>query len=165
MSRLAILSDTHIPTRADSLPDWVRTEIEAADHAIHAGDFTAAAVLEEVDALVDGAVTAVSGNMDSGGLGLPETQRLEMAGQTFVVTHGTGPTAGYEDRVRAIGREHAAGPEPIVVAGHTHSVLDDRDGIRILNPGSATGAAPASETSMMRAEVTQDGVSVEVLRG
>jgi predicted phosphodiesterase len=45
--------------------------------------------------------------------------------------------------------------------GHTHAVVDDTvDGVRLLNPGSATGAAPADRTTMMTAEVTDGDLSV-----
>jgi len=38
MVRLAIIADTHVPTRADETPKWVLEEIGKADHTIHAVD-------------------------------------------------------------------------------------------------------------------------------
>ncbi len=162
--RVAILSDTHIPSRARAIPDWVAAEIAEADHTIHAGDFDSWSTYERVESLADGAWTAVTGNMDPHGLSLPDIAVVEIAGQTFVVTHGTGPPAGYQDRVRKAARDAVPGGDAIVVAGHTHSTLDAEDGLRILNPGSATGAAPATEATMMRANVTEQSVSVMVRR-
>ena len=165
MPHLAIVSDTHIPSRASEIPPWVAEEMQAADHVIHAGDFDSPEAYERVEELAPGGLTAVTGNMDPTGLSLPKTEVLEFGGQTFVVTHGTGSPAGYEDRVRATVRDATDASDPIAVAGHTHEVLDSTDSaIRLLNPGSATGAAPATETSMMLASVTPDGVDVEILR-
>lgn len=164
MIRLAILSDTHIPSRAGAVPDWVEAEITAADHVIHAGDFDSSEALATIQDLADGDLTAVTGNMDRG-LSLPTTATLVVEGHTFVVTHGTGSPAGYEDRVRSTARDATDDPNPIAVSGHTHEVLDSSDGLRVLNPGSATGAAPASAATMMRATVTPESVDVEVLRG
>jgi len=49
------------------------------------------------------------------------------------------------------------------VAGHTHELTDTRvDGIRLLNPGSVTGASPASATTMLTATATAGDLSVDV---
>ena len=62
--------------------------------------------------------------------------------------------------------DHAAADRPTVgVAGHTHSLLDTRvDGYRLLNPGSATGAWPANEATLMEARVEDGALDVEVRR-
>lgn len=160
--RVAIIADTHVPSRADAIPGWVRDELREADRVVHAGDFDSAAAHEEVDSLADD-LTAVRGNMDPN-LGLPEVATLDVAGVRFVVTHGTGPLAGYGDRVGAAVAERADPDRPTVgVAGHTHQRMDETvNGYRVLNPGSATGARPASDPSMMVAEVTDAELSVEV---
>lgn len=169
--QIAICSDTHVPSRAQSIPEAVRELVESADHVIHAGDFDSKGTIADMRDLAQ-SLTAVRGNMDPA-VGLPEVATVELGGVEFVVTHGTGPTRGYEDRVASIAREHAsaevpdgeAGADrakadrggPIAVAGHTHEMLDTtRAGVRLLNPGSATGAPPASRPTMMTATV-QDG--------
>ncbi|HET7324864.1 MAG TPA: metallophosphoesterase family protein [Halococcus sp.] len=160
MPQLAIIADTHVPTRADEIPEWVTDELENADHTIHVGDFESQETLETVrNHAME--LTAVTGNMDSG-LGLPETTILEFSGREFVVTHGTGDIDGYEERVAGIVREEG-GDSAIGVSGHTHQVLDTEiDGVRLLNPGSATGADPASTTSMMIVEVENGELDVTV---
>ena len=47
-TRLLLISDTHIPGRARSLPTAVRGAAEAADLVIHAGDWVAASVLADL---------------------------------------------------------------------------------------------------------------------
>jgi putative phosphoesterase len=160
-----ILSDTHVASRAPEIPAPVREAIASADHVIHAGDFDSRPAHETVaDLAVD--LTAVRGNTD-GNYGLSRVETADLGGVRFVVTHGTGPDAGYEERVAATVDEHAAADRPTVgVAGHTHSPLDTRvEGYRLLNPGSATGAWPARETTLMVAEVDDGTVGVEVRRG
>lgn len=157
MIRVAIISDTHIPSRAERIPEWVVSEVEDADHIIHAGDFDSGEALDTVRDLAESS-TVVSGNMDRG-LGLPETATVELGGVEFVVTHGAGDFDGYEERVADIVREESE--DAVGVSGHTHQVLDrEVDGVRLLNPGSATGADPATVESMMVAEA--DGGTLDV---
>ena len=156
MVRIAIIADTHIPSRAESIPGWIQEEVERADHTIHAGDFDAAETLEEMRDLAGGELTAVTGNMDPP-FDLPSVTTVERGGWEFVVTHGTGDIEGYEERVTGIVRGEAGDGPTVGVSGHTHQVLDTEvDGVRLLNPGSATGAEPA-ETATMLVVTAEDG--------
>jgi hypothetical protein len=162
---LAIISDTHVPSRAGAIPDWVRERVEAADHTIHAGDFDTIETFREVSALAGESLTAVRGNVDPGSVDLPVVDSVTRGGVEFVVTHGTGARVGYEDRVAAAVTERG-GPDAVGVAGHTHEYQDEvHDGVRILNPGSATGAAPATETTMLTATVADGTLDVTLHRG
>ena len=162
MTRVAIISDTHIPGRADGIPAPFRDRIAAADRVVHAGDFTAPEALATVRGLATGPLVAVAGNMDGGDLDLPRTATLEVGSLTFVVTHGTGNPATYEDRVAETVRD-VAGSAGVGIAGHTHTVLDTvHGGVRLLNPGSVTGAAPADRTTMMTADVVDGSIDVTV---
>lgn len=159
MLRIAIIADTHIPSRAEGIPEWIRTELERADHTIHAGDFDAAETLDTVRSLTDGELTAVTGNMDPQ-FDLPVVATVEREGVEFVVTHGTGDIADYEERVAGtVGEEGGEGA--VGVSGHTHQLLDTEfDGVRLLNPGSATAADPASRESMLVAEIEDGDIDV-----
>lgn len=160
MADLAIVSDTHIPTRATTIPDPFRNRIETADHVIHAGDFTSPEILDELRRLADGSLTAVAGNMDPAALDLPAVATLDIVTQCIVVTHGTGSPRGYEQRV--IDTTRGADGD-VGVAGHTHQVLDTTiEGIRLLNPGSLTGAPPADRTTMMTATIDETAIDVSI---
>ena len=162
MTQLAVISDTHIPERADAIPSGFEDRIAAADHVVHAGDFTTPDVLDAVRGMASGPVTAVYGNMDPRNLDLPAVDTLSVDGATFVVTHGTGDLETYEERVAGIVTDEA-GEDAIGISGHTHQVLDGVvDGVRLLNPGSVTGAAPATGTTMMTVDVDGDEVDVTV---
>lgn len=164
MSRIAIVADTHVPSREPAIPDWVVDEIARAGHAIHAGDFDSRDAYDRVRTLADGDLTAVRGNVDPRSIDVPRTATVDLEGATFVVTHGSGSPAGWHDRVVETARE-ATGPsdEPIAVAGHTHEVVDETiDGVRVLNPGSATGASPAERATMLVATVEDGDLEVDL---
>lgn len=177
---LAVISDSHIPARETSIPEPFRERIAAADHTIHAGDFESPDALTEVRDLASG-LTAVHGNADPTGIDLPAVEALEAGGITFVVTHGTlnlvaaavyghdGMVMTGEDWARAISdvaraRTRAWAGEGVVgIGGHTHVVEDDiYEDVRVLNPGSVTGADPAEDATMMTIDVEDGGYEVTV---
>jgi hypothetical protein len=141
----------------------VAHRVREADHTIHAGDFDSPEAYETIADLAGPEFTAVTGNMDPGSLDLPTVATVDIRGTTFVVTHGTAPTAeAYEETVAETISEELTGPG-IAVAGHTHEVTDDDiEGIRFLNPGSATGASPAERETMMTVEIHEGDVDVRV---
>lgn len=158
---VVLVSDAHIPSRASAIPDAFRERIAAADHVIHAGDFDSEGAIADMRELAP-ELTAVHGNMDPR-VGLQTVETVELSGVEFVVTHGTGSPGGWEKRVAETVREHATTENPVGVAGHTHEVTDTRrDGVRLLNPGSVTGASPASRVTMMTATVADGEIDVEV---
>lgn len=164
MPRVALLSDTHVPSRAPELPQWVRDALGRADHTIHAGDFDSPEAHFEVSVAAGGDLTAVRGNMDPA-LELPQVATYGAGGIRFVVTHGDGPgrEAAYQRALETLANEHEA---DVAVAGHTHRVMDTcRDGVRLLNPGSATGAAPAGTSTLMMVDCVDGTVDVTLHGG
>jgi len=160
--QIAIVSDTHVPSRAGRVPEWVTDEVRVADHTLHAGDFDALDAYERVLDLTDGDLTAVHGNMDPGGVDLPSVETVELGGVEFVLTHGTGDRAGYERRVARTVAEYG-GEDAVGVSGHTHEVMDRVvEGHRLVNPGSATGASPAERVTMMVAEIEGGKLDVKL---
>lgn len=164
MTQVAILSDTHLPAAGGTVPDWVGDVLEAADHTLHAGDFLTARAHFRLRVLAGGDMTAVKGNRDPS-LDLPSIATVDRGGVRFVLTHGDeiGRGATYEESLVALAADHDA---DVAVAGHTHQRLDTtRDGVRILNPGSATGAPPADEATLMEVDCADGSVSVTVRSG
>ena len=173
---LAILSDMHVPGQADGLPESFREHVRAADHVVHAGDFGSHDALATVRDLASG-LTAVYGNADPIDVDLPAVASLDVGGVTFVVLHGivnpveraVGRSEGvvfdradWLDAVADTARQRA--DEPVVgIGGHSHAVEDAvHDGVRVLNPGSATGVGPAEGETMMTADVADGEVDVTV---
>jgi hypothetical protein len=158
---LAVVSDTHVPGREAEIPAWVRERVRSADHTIHAGDFDAPETASLVEDLARD-LTAVAGNVDPSSVDLPDIATCRIDEVTFVVAHGTGPHASWPERVRGVVGETVDSVENVVgVAGHTHTPTDVVvDGVRLLNPGSATGARPATRTTMLTVGVDGDTVDV-----
>jgi putative phosphoesterase len=157
---IAIIGDSHIPSRASEIPDPFEERIAAADQVLHTGDFDSEDALDTVLDLA-AELTAVGGNMDPR-LGLRDVETVEVDGATFVLTHGTGSPDGWHDRVAETVRSRAD-RNAVGVAGHTHRLVDTiHEGVRILNPGSVTGAVPAKQASMYTVAVDDGAVAVEL---
>jgi putative phosphoesterase len=131
-------------------------ELERADLIVHAGDFVAASVLEELRGLAP--VEAVYGNMDEPALreSLPRERVVEVEGVRVGVVHIPGAAAGREARLAA----HFPGCAAVVY-GHTHVPQVARlgaDGVWILNPGSPTERRRAPVHSMLVVEVAGEEI-------
>ena len=176
--QLAVISDTHIPERAEEIPKQFRERIAAADHVIHAGDFETAETLAEIRDLAT-ELTAVHGNVDPAGIGLPAVADVTVDDVTVVVTHGTlnhveaavyghdAMVLSEDDWLAAIADTARArtrtwdGQNVVGIGGHSHEVVDEGyEGVRVLNPGTATGANPDDDPTMMTVDVDGDEIDV-----
>jgi hypothetical protein len=142
---IAVIADTHMPKGARALPAECVEQIRAAEAVVHAGDFSTALVLAELEALCP-VVHAVHGNVDDAELRrrLPESLELEVGGRALAVVHDAGPARGRLARLRA----RFPGAD-VVVFGHSHLPLhEEEDGFQIFNPGSPTERRRAPRRSM-----------------
>lgn len=108
--------------------------LEQASVALHVGDVTAAAVLEELRELVR--IEAVHGNMDEPRLKamLPDRAVVEAEGLRIGLVHDPGPAQDRHERLV----EWFPGCH-VVAYGHTHRPELTRHGQTwIVNPGSPT---------------------------
>lgn len=121
--KIGIISDTHGLLRPEAV-----AALSGVDQIIHAGDIGKPEILGHLADIAP--VTAVRGNndMDSWAAGLPETQLFDMGNLKIFLIH---------DAKEIETDLHAAGVR-IVIAGHSHRPLvETRDGILFINPGSA----------------------------
>jgi putative phosphoesterase len=134
--RLLVVSDTHVPSRARTLPSRVWAAVENADVVFHAGDWVTAALLDEFEHRSQRLI-AVYGNNDGPELRrrLPETASVTLDGVRFAMVHETGPAKGRERRCEALYPD-----ADVLVFGHSHIPWDTTSpgGLRLLNPGSPT---------------------------
>jgi uncharacterized protein len=154
--RLAIVSDTHLPRRARTLPEACVERLRAADAILHAGDFIELSVLEQISALGP-PVHAVRGNVDSSELQarLPAARVVEAGGARIAMLHDAGPAAGRLARMRRRFPDADA-----VVFGHSHLPLHEAaDGFVIFNPGSPTERRRAPAHTMGIATVDDGKVA------
>jgi putative phosphoesterase len=156
--RIAIIADTHLPRGARRLPGACIGWMRAADLIVHAGDFSALEVLDEIESLGPPLV-AVHGNVDAPEIvsRLPARAEVELEGVSLAVIHDAGPRRGRIARMR---REFPQADA--VVFGHSHMPLHERSGdFQIFNPGSPTERRRAPSRSMGLARVESGGIAFE----
>jgi uncharacterized protein len=120
---IGLISDTHGLMRPEAL-----SALSGCDIIIHAGDVGRPDILGHLMAIAP--VFAVRGNVDGGAwtATLPETETLHFGGHNLHVIHILADLAV---------APKAAGLS-VVISGHTHQALiEDKDGVLYINPGSA----------------------------
>jgi len=128
---LTAISDTH-GTDSHRLTGQTLEAVRAADHVVHAGDFTTEAVYDAIEAEAT-ALTAVTGNNERPPLRdrLPAEATVEWEGYRVLVVHGHRHS---DTALGMLARQEAA---DIVVVGHSHRPeLGELDGCLLANPGS-----------------------------
>jgi putative phosphoesterase len=123
MARVGLISDTHGLLRPEAM-----AFLRGSDFIVHAGDIGDANVLNELGALAP--VTVVRGNNDRGpwAQAIAETEVLQIGAVFIYVLHN----------LAELDLDPAAAGFQVVVSGHTHQPLvEERDGVLYVNPGSS----------------------------
>lgn len=158
---IAIISDTHLPKGARTLPEACLTRLRAADLIIHAGDFIRLSVLRELQALGP-RVAAVHGNVDDSDVraALPDAELVWAEQARIGIVHDAGPATGRLERLRRRFPEADA-----VIFGHSHIPLHEQaaDGLQIFNPGSPTERRRAPQHTMGLARVEGAQLTFEIV--
>lgn len=122
---IGLISDTHGLVRPEAL-----RALRGAALILHAGDVGGPVVLSALEAVAP--VRAVQGNVDPSDDQLPASLELNLDGVRVHVSHGHelgSPTPG-----ALLARYDA----DVIIYGHTHSALIERQGLRlVINPGAA----------------------------
>ncbi|MGZ4583254.1 MAG: metallophosphoesterase family protein [Mycobacterium sp.] len=159
--RLLLISDTHVPKRARDLPARVWDAVDAADVVVHAGDWVAPELLEELENR-SARLVACWGNNDGPALRarLPERADVTLAGVRFTVVHETGAAAGRDVRMSRLYPN-----TQVLVFGHSHIPWDTstETGLRLLNPGSPTDRRRQPFCTYMTAHVDDGALGNVVL--
>jgi putative phosphoesterase len=123
MVRVGLISDTHGLLRPEA-----RAFLSGSDYIVHGGDICDPRILEDLASLAP--VTAVRGNNDRGAWAerISETEYLKV-GEIFIYA--------IHDLAQIDIDPKAAGVH-VVVSGHSHRPLvERRDGVLYVNPGSS----------------------------
>lgn len=155
-TRVIVLGDTHLPRFGRTLAEPLVDALREADWILHVGDHTEPFVLDLLAAFAR--TDAVAGNNDPpemvARLGLTRTVEIEEV--RIGMTHGHhGPGRTTPDR--AFGTfDDADQPVHAIAFGHSHQpMIERRDGIWLLNPGSPTDRRRQPTFSFLR--LTVDG--------
>ena len=160
MTTIAIISDTHLPRGTRRLPDPCVDRLRTADLIMHAGDFTSAATLADLEQLGP-PVLAVHGNVDEDAVrnALPAERVVEAGGARIGMVHDAGAAKGRLARLRR--RFPDAGA---AVFGHSHLPLhEERDSFQIFNPGSPTERRRAPSHTMGIARIEAGRITFELV--
>jgi uncharacterized protein len=148
-----------MPRGARTLPEQCVRRLEEADLVLHAGDFVADDVLEQLRGY--GPLEAVHGNMDEEGVrrALPKEQIVDVGETRIGLVHDAGPRKGRPARL--------AGQFPdcdAVVYGHTHWPEASRHRrMLILNPGSPTERRRSPAPSLLLLRVAGRTIEPELV--
>jgi putative phosphoesterase len=134
--KIVAIADTHIPVRAEKLPQKFLENVSDADLFLHAGDLVDISILKDLESIAP--VKAVWGNMDS-----PETKKylkqkeiIDVQGIKIGLIHGWGNP---DNLVELLKNEFKSDDVDIIVFGHSHKPLNKKNGsVLFFNPGSLT---------------------------
>ena len=131
MTRIGVLSDTHLTSITEEFKSIVTTLFRDAEIIIHAGDIASREVYEY---LCNWDTRAVRGNMDGSDLvGLLPRKRIEVIeGRGIGIVHGKGPPYGIQQVVLSEFTD-----VEVIVFGHSHMpMLSEAGGVLLFNPGA-----------------------------
>lgn len=157
--KVGVISDTHVPTGAQSLPPAVFDIFRDVELILHAGDIVRLSVLEELKALAP--VEAVAGNMDDPEVlaRLPQKKIMTLGRFRVGLTHGKYKIDVQKEMIR---KEFDS--VDLIVYGHSHTPFWGRiDGIYFLNPGSPTDRRYAPYNSVAVLEIG-DELHAQIIR-
>jgi putative phosphoesterase len=144
-----VISDTH----GVLIPEALKI-LMGVDLIIHAGDIDTPAVLNELNRIAP--VVAVQGNMDRGNWAshLCKTEAIEIGQCLLYVLHD----------VSRLDIDPSAAGMHAVVHGHTHQPSDElQNGVRFLNPGSATHPRRNAPPSLLMLYITGTDLRPELI--
>ena len=121
--RIGLISDTHGLVRPEALQ-----ALAGMERIIHAGDVGGAAVVEALRRIAPVDVVRGNNDKDAWGQQLPPWLALEFHGVSVHVLHD----------LNEMDVDPGAAGFQVVVAGHSHKpLIQERDGVLFVNPGSA----------------------------
>lgn len=134
--RIAVIADTHFPSRGPELPGACRRRLSGADAIVHAGDHSSAESLHRLRGLGP-PVYAVAGNVDDEIIRatVPHEIEVTLGGIRVAVIHDAGPARGRHARLA-----RRFPDADVVIFGHSHIPVVERDpqARLFINPGSPT---------------------------
>jgi uncharacterized protein len=146
---IGVISDTHGLLRPEALE-----ALRGVGHILHAGDVGDPRILDSLRELAP--VTAIGGNIDVEGpcSHLPATEVVSLHGYTFYLVH---------DR-QALDLDPAAAGFAAVISGHSHRPLVEwRNGVLYMNPGSAGPRRFSLPVSIGLLTISADGLQPQLV--
>jgi uncharacterized protein len=149
MTVIGVVSDTHGLLRPEAVE-----ALRGVDRILHAGDVGAPEILKELESIAP--VTAVRGNVDSGGWAqkLPLSEVIEVEGVSIYMLH----------ILEKIDLKPEAAGLKVVVHGHSHvPKIEEKNGVLYFNPGSAGPRRFKLPVTVGRLIVEKDALRREII--
>lgn len=158
---IAVISDSHIPKRAEEMPEKFFDVFEQADTVVHCGDLVSENVFKKIEQY--GEFYAVKGNCDM--LDLDPSKKFRKKGLEFGAYHGTGITPrGHHPTLVNTAETISC---DVLFHGHSHQEeAVKKDGKILINPGSCTGVGGGTAKSgnpTMAKVFVENGLRVQII--
>jgi len=149
MHILGVIADTHGLLRPQAVE-----ALQGVELIIHAGDVGDPTILDELRRIAP--VVAVRGNVDTApwAASLPETEVVEVGEKLIYLLHDRGK----------LDLNPAAAGFHVVIFGHSHqSLIEERQGVLYLNPGSAGPRRFRLPITVARLQIDDQQINPEIL--
>jgi uncharacterized protein len=160
--KIGVISDTHIPERAEELPPELLEAFRGIDMIIHAGDLSELRVLDTLKKICPN-VKAVWGNMDPQEIRdrLPEKEIIKIGKYAIGLMHGYGAPNNLIDNLKSAFKEDRV---EVIIFGHSHRAFNQKiGGVIFFNPGSPLDKIFSDYTSYGIIEIN-GGIKTKIIR-
>lgn len=150
---IVVISDTHMPKKAKSLPAVLLNALANCDHIIHAGDVNDYDLIFELEAYAP--LSLVAGNTDGFDIIRKYGYKkiIDIAGKKIGIIHGNGSRNTLDNVWRAFMFDSV----DCIVYGHSHiAKCEYIDDVLYLNPGSPTDKRLSPEFSFGILKIEED---------
>jgi len=159
---VGLISDTHIPAKAKTVPKPIFEVFDGASLILHAGDLTQLSVVNELQELAP--VVAVCGNMDGPDVRerLPKMDSVKVYRWKIGVIHNPGIFWGMK-RMKTIAKRNNL---DAMIFGHSHRPsLKRENGKLFINPGSPTNPLPPflTKPTVALLRITKEKIEPEIV--
>ena len=141
MTKIGLISDTHIPRDVDAIPPQVKTALDGVDLILHGGDIYISEILDELETIAP--VFAVWGDEEEElrkDSRVKPSQRLTIEDVTIGVLHHLDyPESPWMRSFEKTMEVEFGGPVKVLVFGSSHNpMIEEYKGVLLVNPGSPT---------------------------
>ena len=149
IKQVGVISDTHGLLRHEAL-----AALEGSDVILHAGDIGAPEVIAALEAIAPTRAVRGNNDRDAWGRALPLTDVVELGSHHVYLLHD----------IADLDVDPAGAGFAAVIYGHSHKpLIETRDGVLYLNPGSAGPRRFRLPIAVARLHVSKDGLRAELV--
>lgn len=159
---IGLISDTHIPVKAEKIPRKVHEVFDKVDFIVHAGDLVQLQVIDELEQIAP--VLAVYGNMDEPKVRntLAKLSSAKIFNWKIGVVHNPG-TPFRAGKMCDIASQNSFN---VLVYGHTHNAsIKWIENNLFINPGSPTNPIPTfiTKPTVALLRITPETITPEII--